>query len=323
MADPRHAPIASGVLTSRVPVARRDDPASIVRERMQGTTLDAADAVYVVGAAGRLEGAVPMTALIAAAGPETIGDLMVADPPRAFADTDQEDVATLAHEHGLTSVPVTDREGVFLGAVPAEAIVEILRREHIEDIHRLAGIGAGAGPGREALYEGPVRRLRHRLPWLLVGLVGSMAATAVVASFERSLEETVAIAFFVPGIVYLADAIGTQTEAVAVRGLSLGPVSVGRLLVAELGAGVLIGLTLGLAAVAGVSIAFGDLRLAMAVGVAILVAGSISTTIGLLLPVGLERLGFDPAFGSGPVATIVQDVLSLLTYFVTAQLLLG
>jgi magnesium transporter len=148
-----------------------------------------------------------------------------------------------------------------------------------------------------------------------------MGATAVVASFERSLEETVAIAFFVPGIVYLADAIGTQTEAVAVRGLSLGPVAVRRLLAAELTAGLLIGLALGLVALASVTIAFDDGRLALAVGIAIFVAGGLSTTIGLLFPLMLDRLGSDPAFGSGPVATIVQDVLSLLAYFVTAELL--
>lgn len=312
---------ARALLVARLPTARRGQRAGDVAAALGGATFDVADAVYVVDERGRLEGAVPLTQLLAAGAASDVGDLMLTDTPRAHPEMDQEDVATLAHEHGLASVPVTDADGVLVGVVPAEVLIDVLRREHIEDIHRLAGIGAGAGPAREALYESPVRRLRHRLPWLLVGLAGSMGATAVVASFERSLEETVAIAFFVPGIVYLADAIGTQTEAVAVRGLSLGPVSVRRLLGAELAAGLLIGLVLGLVALASVTIVFDDGRLALAVGIAILVAGGLATTIGLLFPLVLDRLGSDPAFGSGPVATIVQDVLSLLAYFVTAQLL--
>jgi magnesium transporter len=118
-----------------------------------------------------------------------------------------------------------------------------------------------------------------------------------------------------PAIVYLADAIGTQTEAVVVRGLSLSHRPLGRLLVGELSTGVLIGLPLGLVALLAAYLAFGDGRLALAVGLAILIAGSVATTCGLLLPWLLSHMGFDPAFGSGPVATVIQDVLSLLIYF--------
>jgi magnesium transporter len=199
--------------------------------------------------------------------------------------------------------------------VPSEALLHILRREHVEDIHRFAGITRETLRAREAMEEPPLRRLRHRLPWLLLGLLGSTVATVIVARFEGALALNPAIAFFVPGLVYLADAIGTQTEAVAVRGMSLSHARLSSLVAGELRTGLLIGLVLGGLTLPGVWLALGDLALALAVAGALVAAGGIATTIGLLLPWLLGRLGSDPAYGSGPLATIIQDLLSLLTYF--------
>jgi magnesium transporter len=168
---------------------------------------------------------------------------------------------------------------------------------------------------RAALEGPPLRRARHRLPWLLVGLVGSMIAAAVMSRFEHVLESQVAIAFFVPSIIYLADAIGTQNEAIAVRGLSLSRLPLRRLLAGEVRTGLLIGVTLAVLSFAIVAVRFNDLCLATSVASAILVAGAVATTTGLLLPWALSRIGSDPAFGSGPVATVIQDVLSILIYF--------
>lgn len=125
--------------------------------------------------------------------------------------------------------------------VPPQALLLVLRHEHVEDLHRLAGIARASVQARDAL-EAP--RVRDRLPWLLVGLGGSTLAAALMASFEASLRANVAIAFFVPGIVYLADAIGTQSAAITVRGLSLSHVPVRRLLLGELCTGLLLGLML-------------------------------------------------------------------------------
>jgi magnesium transporter len=145
----------------------------------------------------------------------------------------------------------------------------------------------------------------------VVGLIGSTLATLIVASFENAMARVPAIAFFVPGLVYLADAIGTQPEAVAVRGLSLARVGLAHLIGDELRTGLLIGVALAALAGPGVWLAFGDPRLALALAAACAVA----TVLGLLLPWLIGRLGYDPAYGSGPLATIVQDLLSLLIYF--------
>jgi magnesium transporter len=133
----------------------------------------------------------------------------------------------------------------------------------------------------------------------------------------------VAVAFFIPAIVYAADAIGTQTEAIVVRYLSGGHAPFWRLFRGELLTGLLIGLCLSLIVFPATLLAFDDTWLAVAVTAAVAVAGLVASGIGLVFPWLLSRAGKDPAFGSGPVATIVQDVLSLLIYFAAVVALVG
>ena len=276
--------------------------------------------VYVVGEKGELLGQLPVTSLFGCADDEPVRNRIERSQATVRDDQDQEHVALAAIRHGLAEVPVVDDLDRFVGVVPASALLAVMHHEHVEDIDRLAGIVRQNEHAARALGEPLTRRVRERLPWLLVGLGGSAIATAVVVGFEKSLEQRVAVAFFMPGIVYLSDAIGTQTEAIAVRGLSfLHPHGAG-LFLSEIWTGFLLGLALALPAFPAIWLAFGDPLLAFAVASAIIVAGTIATAVGLGFPVLLSRLGKDPAFGSGPLATVVQDVLSLVTYLVVVDL---
>jgi magnesium transporter len=295
-----------------------DERAGDVLARLAGGGFEALEAVYAVDGEGRLVGAVRLESLLGAAPERRVGELVDRSYPRVGTDHDQEHVAAEALRARATSVAVVDEGQRLVGVVPALSLLDILRHEHVEDLHRLAGIQREATMSRSALEAPPERRARHRLPWLLLGLAGSMLAAGIVSRFEHVIAGNLAVAFFVPAIVYLADAIGTQTEAIVVRGLSLSHRRLRDLLAGELRTGLLIGTVLAVLALPLVAATFGDLRLAVAVAAAILVAGGAATTIGLLLPWLFQRLGSDPALGSGPVATIVQDVLSLLIYLAIA-----
>ena len=148
---------------------------------------------------------------------------------------------------------------------------------------------------------------------MLVGLIGALAAAAIVGSFEERLLDEVALAFFIPGIVYIADAVGTQTEAVVVRGLSVG-VRMESVVARALTTGVVMG-----AIIAGVSypivLVWASSGVALTVATTTWAACAMATTIAMGLPWALRLLGADPAFGSGPLATVVQDVLSIIIYF--------
>lgn len=276
---------------------------------------DFADTIYVLDDARRLVGTLPLVELLALPRATPVGEAMRRDPPTAHPKMDQERVVALARKHGIVAIPVTDAEGRLLGVVPPQAMLDVLHREHAEDLHRLAGIVHTSDHAREALETSPWRRVMSRMPWLLVGLVGSMLAAGIMSRFEGVLQRNVMVAFFVPAIVYLADAIGTQTEAVAVRGLSLSHRPLGRLLAGELATGAMIGLGLGILALPFVMLGTGDPRLAAAVAIAIFAAGSVAAFVGLIFPWLLSRAGWDPAYGSGPVATVLQDMLSLVVYF--------
>jgi magnesium transporter len=309
-----HETVGSHVVAS-VLHARADERAGAVRARLAAERPANLELVLVVDGEGRLDAAVPIARLFALHDGETLEGALECAFPRVRPDEDQEHAASLALHHGADALPVVDAADRPLGVMPAQALLQVLRREHIEDLHRLAGIQRETAQARDAMEDPPLRRVRHRLPWLLVGLAGSAAATAAMASMEHRLQANIALAFFVPALVYLADAIGTQTETVAVRGLSLTRAGLAPLLARELRTGILIGAILGVISFPLVWLAFGEVRLASAVALSILAAGTFANAIGLLFPWGLKRLGFDPAYGSGPSATVVQDVCTILIYF--------
>lgn len=303
-------------------LAHPGETAVVVRTRIRQLHRPNWDLLCVIDDDGRLLGTLSATELLALPDDAELGAAaMRRHGPRVLPGTDQEMMASMALHHDVAAVPVVDSGGRLVGVVGPARLMAILRREHVEDLHRLAGITRETDHAREAIEELPMRRARHRLPWLIVGLGGSVVATFVVARFETALAAKPALAFFVPGLVYLADAIGTQSEAVAVRGLSLSHVGLARLIGGELRTGLMIGLVLALLAFPMVWLAFGELRLAAAVTIALAGASALASVLGLLLPWLLARFGSDPAYGSGPLATIVQDVLSLLIYFAAVSVI--
>ncbi|MDJ0737430.1 MAG: magnesium transporter [Nostocaceae cyanobacterium] len=313
---------AAQQMVQRVPIAQVYETVGSVAARLPGSQFDSIEAVYIVNDKKHLWGLVRMVDLLRAPKNQELGEIMTIQPPTAHPEDDQEKVAGLAVKYGITAVPVVDPHGYFLGVVPPQSLINILRREHIEDLHRLAGIWHDNSQAQYALEANPVRRAQGRLPWLLVGVLGSILATFIVSRFEKTLEASVFVGFFIPGIIYLADAIGTQTEAIVVRGLSLNNHnSLRSLLTGEIITGLLIGCALSGLCFPLVLVGFGNFRLAVAVALTIAFAGGIASTVGLIFPWLLQRLGKDPAFGSGPVATIFQDVMSLLVYFVIIQLM--
>ena len=239
------------------------------------------------------------------------------DPPVVAPGEDEQAIAWKMIRHGEASMPIVDGDGAFVGLIPAHDLLEVLMREHDEDLARMGGYMASTSRARQAVEEPIPRRLWHRFPWLLLGLVGAMLSAAIVGSFEDQIAENVVIAFFVPAVVYMADAVGTQTEALVIRGLSAG-VSVGSVLVRELITGAVIGVAIGVAFLPFALIAFGESEIAVAVALALVASCSIATLVAMALPWAFQRLGRDPAFGSGPLATVIQDLLSIIVYFAIA-----
>jgi magnesium transporter len=267
-------------------------------------------------------GIVTIEALLAAPAQAAIGEIMDPDPPLVGLDAHQQVAAWQATKRGEAALAVVDADRHFVGLIPPDRVLAILDAEHEEDLSRLGGFTQGLSRARRSGEERVLRRFRHRLPWVLVGVVGALLGVEIVARFERQLQANLALAFFIPAVVYLADAVGTQTETVVVRALSVG-LRLREMVWRELLTGLAIGTLVAGLASPWVWVAWDDPRLAACIGLSLLLACTSATLIGVLLPWGLDRLEFDPAFGSGPLATVIQDMLSVLIYLSVASWLLG
>ena len=317
-----HREAAAAHMVANIPRAKHDTPVDRVIEALRGHLYDCADTVFVTDGDGRLMGIVRINDLFGD-GAERIGDIMEERHEAVRPGDDQEDIAQLAIRLNMIAVPVVDDLGQLIGAVPPEALFRILRVEHMEDLQRIAGIAAHEHGAEAALDASILNRFSRRIPWLVFGLVASSLITLVMIGFEHTLSQNVAAAFFVPALVYIAGAIGTQAVSVSVRSLSLREIAIGKLLRDELAIGLGIGAVLGLMATGAVLAVFGEPPLALAVGLSVMGGGAVSALTGFSLPWAFQRLGFDPALGSGPICTIVQDAASLALYFllVTALVL--
>jgi magnesium transporter len=250
------------------------------------------------------------------------GDLMDRDPPLINPGLSQEAAAWKAAHHGESSLAVVDAEGTFKGLVPPPGLLRVMLEQHDEDLARLGGFLSSSRSARHAMDEPIWARLWHRLPWLVLGLLGSAGAALLVRGFETDLASDVRLAYFIPGIVYMADAVGTQTEALVIRGLSVG-VPIRRVFWLESFTGLVVGVAIAAMTVPTVWLALGSSELALTVGLSVAAACGVATVVAMSLPWAMSRLGRDPAFGSGPLATVVQDLLSLVIYFAVAAAILG
>lgn len=312
---------AASHMVTRIPRASPDMRGDDVIRSLLGEQFACADTVFVTDTGGRLEGIVRINDLLAD-GDRPVCELMEPEHEAVLSTEDQEQIAVLAMRLNMIAVPVVDDDDRLIGAIPPEALFRILRDEHMEDLQRLAGITLHR-EGPDVALDAPLGdRYRRRLPWLVFGLFASSVVTFVMAGFERSLSANVAVAFFVPALVYVAGAIGTQAVSVAVRGMSDEAVAIRRLLRDELIIGTAIGASLGAIASILVYAALGDGPLSLAVGLAVLGGGVVAAVVGFGLPWAFMRMGSDPALGSGPVCTIIQDASSLMIYFLLVSALI-
>jgi len=313
--------VASGLATSRVPTAGASESVGVVRGRLSGQVFDSVADVAVCDG-DRLLGLVTIERLLSSSEGVLIADVMDDGPPVVAPGLDREKAAWRAVHHGESSLAVVDAEGRFHGLIPPQRLLAVLLAEHDEDLARIGGFLHDSESARQASTEPVRRRLWHRLPWLLLGLLGAMLASTIVSSYEQELSQEVILAFFIPGIVYMADAVGTQTETLVIRGLSVG-VPIGGVVRRELLTGAGVGATIAALFFPFSLLVWGRLDVSLAASLALLAACSTATIVAMGLPWTFHRLGRDPAFGSGPLSTVIQDLLSLVIYFAIAVALIG
>lgn len=312
---------ATDLMTTDVPTASEQDTVAGTLSALRQRAWEELGHVYVVDGQHRLVGQVPIERLLVADGVVPLSTLQGAPPIEVRPDEDAETVALRAVERHDADVAVVDRHHYFLGVIPIGRLLALLHEEHVDNFLRLGGV-SGRHPDPLAAQD-TMAAFRARIPWLVIGLVGGFLAGGVVAFFELALKHEIALAFFLPLVVYMADAVGTQTETVLVRALAYGRISVANQLVREGMVGSMIGGVIGMLAGLGLWIIDGRPAVALVVALTLAFTALVATMVASLLPLGLDRLGADPALASGPVATVLQDLLSVAIYLAIATTIIS
>ncbi len=291
--------------------------------------------LYVTDNAGRLVGVMSLRELLNAPEDDVVEAHMVTDAVTINADADPEWAADEIAERDFPAMPVVDDDGVLVGVLRTDNMIEVVEEEATEDILKSAGFSfADVEQSRSsAILESSIPKiLRLRLPWLVVALAGGLLAGGVIEQFEDTLEAVVALAFFVPVIMDMGGNVGTQASTIFVRGLALGHIddrNAMRHFTREGVIGLLIGLIIGgIGALAayGWRTWAGDPNagtISVVVFIALVSVCVVASVVGYVIPWLMNKLGFDPAAASDPLITTVKDVTALVIYFGLAAVLLA
>ena len=194
-------PVAVSHATAAVPSAAPHELAGDVRDGLVGSRFESAEDVIVLED-GSVVGILPVERLLAAPADRPVRELMTPDPVTITPDADELLAAHRLIERHETSLVVVDSNGRFRGLVSPSRMLPVLLSAHERDLARLGGYLTGTLQARGAAEEAVGLRLWHRLPWLLLGLLGAMGSAVLIGAFEDRLEANVLIAFFVPAVVY-------------------------------------------------------------------------------------------------------------------------
>jgi magnesium transporter len=273
--------------------------------------------LFVVDPAYHLLGSVALNSLLRAKRPTSIDAVTERDIHPIPVEADQEAVARQFERYNLTSAPVVDGGGRLVGVITADDIVEVVQEEASEDILRMGGVAG------ERVSDSVWRTASHRFTWLFANLITAILASFVISLFEATIEQMVALAVLMPIVASMGGNAGTQTMTVAVRALAtqdIGPANALRVVWRESAVGLLNGLLFAVIMAAIAFFWFGSDKLGLVIGVAMVVNLLAAALAGILIPLGLDALGLDPAIASGVFVTTVTDVVGFFAFLGLAAL---
>lgn len=313
-------------MTSSVPIVQPHDSIRSVQELVmrRAAEFETINYIYVVDERGLFKGVMSLRELFRAPQGTQIHQVMQKDVSFVHEHSSDERAAVLAIQKNIKAIPVVSKDGVLLGVVPSDAILTILHEEHIEDALRFAGIHMFDGSARGFLQASIFVHIRKRILWLLLGLFGGIGVAVFIESFKAVLEVELALAAFIPMIVYLADAVGGQTQAIFIRSISFGMNAlIFRAMLREFAIGSFFACLFGIVAFGATAFWQGLGMVAIIVGLSVFATTVIAMVIAVLLPWLFIRRGIDPAIASGPLATVLRDMMSVAVYFGIATAMLG
>jgi len=276
--------------------------------------------IFVTDPSYRPVGTVPLSRVMRSRRPVLIQDVMEGDQTLISVQMDQEDVARLFEKYDLISAAVIDEDERLVGVVTVDDIVEVIADEASEDIRRLGGVVS-----EESVSDTVLETTRNRFSWLLVNLMTAILASGVIALFDGTIESMVALAILMPIVASMGGNAGTQTMTIAVRALAtrdLGPLNARRIITREVMVGFLNGIVFAVLMGTIAALWFQNMPLGLVLAAAMVINMIFAGLAGILVPLGLDRYGYDPAVASSVFVTTVTDVVGFFAFLGLAVVIL-
>ncbi len=263
--------------------------------------------LYITGSNAKLQGVLPLRSLILSPPDTRLEDIMIKNPYSVSVETKLDVLADIFEDRMYLGIPVVNEFGILLGVVLRQDVDEALNERMDEDHMKSQGIIGG-----EELRTMPVLfRSKRRLSWLSVNILLNILSASVIAYYQDTLSQVIALAVFLPIISDMSGCSGNQAVAISMRELALGivrPYEVVRVWVQEVSVGVVNGLVLGGLIALVAYIWKGNIYLGIVVGSALALNTVVAVSIGGVIPLVLKKFNKDPALSSGPILTTITDM---------------
>ena len=277
--------------------------------------------VYVVNSQKEIQGVFSLRELLSAEPNTVISEIMNTSIVSISPESDQEIAAKLIADYDLAAIPVVSLEDKkMLGIITVDDVIDVIEDELTEDLLKLAGT-----EDQDTIGAPITVAVKSRIPWLLASWLGGICGAMLLGNFSSTLEKVVALAFFMPVVFGMGGNVGSQSSTITVRGLATGKLrkhKIFRRLFKEIRIGIFLGIVFGILLSSASFFIYRDPNLSITVGTSIFVTMACAASLGSMLPVFFERLGFDPAVASGPLVTTTTDFLSIAIYFSIATMFL-
>lgn len=277
--------------------------------------------IYVLDENKRLVGVLSLRDLIVADESDMIKEVMSEGVVSVSVGRNQEEIAQMMMDYDFLALPVVDFQNHLLGIITVDDILDVIDEEATEDYSKFAALS-----DYNVRDVSPIQAAKKRLPWLIILLFLGMVTASLIGSFEKTLEKVPIVAIFIPLIAGMAGNAGTQSLAVAVRGIAVGTYgneNRWKLILREVSTGILVGSACGIVVTFLIYFWKGNFFLGVLVGIAILATLTVATLSGTIIPLIMEKFNIDPAVASGPFITTLNDITSVLIYFGMATIFIS
>jgi magnesium transporter len=299
--------------------------------RKMGKSSETINVIYVTDTSWHLLDALDLQLFILAKADATVMDLMDNTFVSIEAATDREEAVSIMQKYDKVVIPVVDSEGILLGIVTVDDVLDVAEEEATEDFQKMGGVSALERPYLSADIW---TMFKKRAGWLAVLFLGQLFTASAMENFESQLESVIVLAIFIPLIISSGGNSGSQATSLIIRAMAVGEVTIKDWWIVmrrECITGLILGIflaTIGILRVIGWQwlgwYDYGTDYFLVALTVSIALVGVVSwgSLAGSMLPFLLRRFGFDPATSSAPFVATLVDVTGLLIYFGAAALIL-